>query len=141
MDSINQDLLDEYAGNIIVEAKNEMEAIKKIFHYDRESAVYDTFSLNELPPQEANVFLKSTDWQGVLDIEKENQFFKRLGNGLYTDEQVGITVNNAKYSVNQKLQETVAHNQIQQELKQYADNHVEIKQDVKQIKTQSMNIN
>lgn len=111
----------EYKDNVIVQADNELEAIKQIFNGDLETAIIKSYNLNGLPDDEFKTQLNQGDWNGVLEFEKENGFFKNIGNGLFTDEMVMLGVN-SKHAVNASLFADKATDRTKAELRSFVAN-------------------
>ena len=111
----------EYKDNVIVRADSELEAIKQIFNGEWETAIIKSYNLNGLPDDEFETQLSQGNWNGVLEFEKENGFFKNIGNGLFTDEMVMLGVN-SKHAVNASLFAEKATDQTQAELRSFVAN-------------------
>lgn len=111
----------EYKDNVIVRADSELQAIKQIFNGDLETAIIKSYNLNGLPDDEFKTQLNQGDWNGVLEFEKENGFFKNIGNGLFTDKMVTLGVN-SKHAVNSSLFADKATDRTQAELRSFVAN-------------------
>lgn len=111
----------EYKDNVIVREDSELEAIKQILNGDLETAIIKSYNLNGLPDDEFETQLSQGNWNGVLEFEKENSFFKNIGNGLFTDEMVALGVN-SKHAVNASLFTDKAIDRTQAELRSFVAN-------------------
>ncbi|MFH7316672.1 hypothetical protein ACHWP0_09785 [Weissella cibaria] len=102
-------------------ADSELEAIKQIFNGDLETAIIKSYNLNGLPDDEFKTQLNQGDWNGVLEFEKENGFFKNIGNGLFTDKMLTLGVN-SKHAVNASLFADKAIDRTQSDLRRFVTN-------------------
>lgn len=87
---------------LIVKANNPVEAVKKLYNNDLESAIKDSFTLSDVSEKEAQHFLKTVKWEDIVNMEKSHNVFYSHGNGLYSDEFIKPDLKNP-YQENTKI--------------------------------------
>lgn len=87
---------------LIVKANNPVEAVKKLYNNDLESAIKDSFTLSDVSEKEAQHFLKTVKWEDIVNMEKSHNVFYSHGNGLYSDEFIKADLKNP-YQENTKI--------------------------------------
>lgn len=87
---------------LVYHANNPVEAVKKIYNNDLESAIKDSFTLSDVSEKEAQHFLKTVKWEDIVNMEKLHNVFYSHSNGLYSDEFIKADLKNP-YQENTKI--------------------------------------
>lgn len=97
-----ENLVEVAKDNLLVKASNPVEAVKKIYNNNLQSAIQESFTLSDVSEEEAQYFLKTVKWEDVANIENSNNALKYHGNGLYSDKYIEPDPHNP-YQENTKI--------------------------------------
>lgn len=96
-------LKEEAIYNVIVQAKDAVEATKKLYNNDLANAIEESFTLSDIDSkEEADHFRQTVDWVGVADIDNSHNAIRSWGNGYYSNEFIERN-NNNPYQENTKI--------------------------------------
>lgn len=80
-------LKEEAVYNVIVHAKDAVEATKKLYNNNLANAIEESFTLSDMnSKEEADYFRQTVDWVGVAEIDNSHNAIRSWGNGYYSNE-------------------------------------------------------
>ena len=125
---------------LIVKADDPVQAVKKLYNNDLESAIQDSFTLSDVSEKEAQHFLKTVKWEDIVDMENSHDALKYHGNGLYSDEYIKPSSYNP-YQENTKILNTDKQPELSQQYKNLnkqinsnPDNNQHLKTQLKEVR-------